>query len=56
MTDREHLVALILTALAFIAFIVIACIPPRTCTICAQIVPRRKTADHYFDKHQGGAS
>lgn len=49
MTD-EIFAALI--AFGFIAFCAFVCVPPRTCTICAEIVPRRKTVAHYFDKHQ----
>lgn len=47
-----HEIVAALIAFGFIAFYVLVCVPPRTCTICAEIVPRRKTDAHYFDKHQ----
>lgn len=47
-----HEIVAALIAFGFIAFCAFVCVPPRTCTICAEIVPRRKTVAHYFDKHQ----
>lgn len=47
-----HEIVAALIVFGFIAFCAFVCVPPRTCTICAEVVPRRKTDAHYFDKHQ----